>query len=193
MNISETNPMDVVRIKESGPASLEAAVARVEAKLAIIDMMGCYAAAVQTGDRNWETIFAEDCEYILSGTIDFRAKNMAEMRAYHSGENMRGYVRKADGKRGWRGFGDTRFRHMMFLPVIRVSDDCQRAWVTMHFSGFITRFTAVHSDKTMHDGTYILTCEKRDGRWQIVKFVNNTELAHDPLYQTQDDKPMSGG
>lgn len=187
VKISETNPMDVVRIKESEPANLEQRVARLEAKLAIIDLMASYAAGVQIGDAGSMDGFADDVEYVLAGTIDMRANGKKEMQDYH--RTNRGYKRVIDGKRIWRG-SDTNFRHMMCLPVIRVADDCQTAWVTMHFSGFITRFTPVHSDKSTHDGTYILTLGKQDGRWQIKKFVNITELAHDPLYHVVDDAPM---
>jgi hypothetical protein len=189
ISLSETDPMDVVRIQEKEPATLEERVARVEARLSIIDTIANYATGVQAGDPEgvWGSFANEDLDYILGGTIDMRAKGRAEVTDKSPGKS-RGYIRVADGKRTFRGFGDTNFRHMMMLPVIRISDDVQTAWVTMHFAGVITRFTTVHSDKTTHDGTYILTLRKYGDDWKIQKFVNLTELAHDPHYYTLEEQ-----
>jgi hypothetical protein len=184
--VSENNPMGVVRIREQAPKTLEERVARAEAKLAIVDLIARYAAGDRSASVTDDPVFAEDVDYILDGTIEMRVKGLAAQREYHAANQMKGYIRKADGKRAWRGFGDTKFRHLMALPVMRVSADGQTAWVTMHFSGIITRFTAVHSDRTTHEGTYILTLGKTDSGWTIKKFVNLTELAHDPLYHTVD-------
>jgi hypothetical protein len=159
----------------------------MEARFAVIDLLAQYATAVQVADSEavW-SLFADDVDYILDGTIEMRAKGRAEVQGYHAPGKMKGYVRKADGKRTWRG-PDTRFRHMMALPVIKLADDLQTAWVTMHFSGVITRFTAVHHDKSAHDGTYILTLRKYGSAWKFQKFVNLTDLAHDPLYHTVEE------
>lgn len=181
-----TDPREVIRFEEAADLTIEARLARVEAKLAISNVLATYAAAVQCGDTEatWDC-FSEDVEYTLDGSVTMHATGKAAVLEHF--RTHRGFIRVADGKMVWRG-NETNFRHLMYEPVIKVSDDLQTAWVTSMFSGVITKFTAVHSEKHAHEGTYVLTFRNEGDRWRICKFYSYTELAYNPLYVVIDEE-----
>lgn len=192
MDISETDPRDVINIPEKVPQTLAERLERVEAKLQVMDLVAQYVTSEHTTSVESDyrarpfPFYTEDIEYVLGGTLDVRVKGKEALQRHFAGH--RGFQRKRDGKPTWRG-ADSKFRHRLGLPVIRLSDDCKEAWVTCHFSGITTRFSSVHSRRVSHEGTFILTLVKQEEGWRIRKFVNNSELAHNPLFYVVEQEP----
>src|SRR5690606_32802632 len=73
-----TDPREVIRFEEAADLTIEARLARVEAKLAISNVLATYAAAVQCGDTEatWDC-FSEDVEYTLDGSVTMHATGKA--------------------------------------------------------------------------------------------------------------------
>ncbi len=181
MDLPENNPvLGVLGIKEKPAATDQEWVTRQAHKAAITEVLMEYGQYCDLRDyQSLFSLYTDDIERVLGGTLKERVNGKpALMEKYVHPQ----YTRAEDGKPSIAAKG-RKSRHMMATPVIKLSDDLKEAWSSMYFSLISTAEVNGELVRAAHEGTYLFHLVRQDRDWKIKKFVVNSELALDPLFQ----------
>jgi hypothetical protein len=191
MEVSETDILEVVRMKEKVPTSPTENSARLEARAAIDDILAQYAMLCDAGakdlgafDETLEKLCTDDVVKVHGGTLDQRFEGKEAVR--ESWHDL--VLKRKDGRLSKpleRKPGPSRYsavRHMMTPPVIRISDDGKEAWAVLYFALASSQDTGTGLTRTVHEGDYIFTFVKQGKEWKIKKWVTLSEIGYDPKF-----------
>jgi hypothetical protein len=73
-------------------------------------------------------------------------------------------------------------RHLIHPPVIRVSDDNQKATVAAVYSLVVSSGDGPDFRRGEHEGGYVFGMRREDGRWKFESMVVISENARNPLF-----------
>ena len=170
--------IDVIKMKEKRPATLEERVERLEAKQTITEIVMAYSQLHDVPD--WEAFMdycTDDIERVVSGSVTARERGKKELLATY----QRGQVlTRADGSRIVYDSSLKR-KHLVVTPVVRISDNGQEGWYASYVSLVSTKEVDGEHLRSAHEATIVLNFVRQGDDWKIRKMLLNTEIGHDPL------------
>jgi hypothetical protein len=196
MEVSETDILEVVRMKEKIPTSRDEWAARLEAKAAIEDILARYAILCDAGVKDIRAfdevldLCTDDIVKIHGGTLDQRFEGKEVV--WKSFQNL--VLKRKDGRLSKpleSKPGPPRYsavRHMMTPPVIRISDDGKEAWAVLYFALASSQDTGTGLLRNVHEGDYIFTFVKQGEEWKVKKWVILSEIGYDPKFFPEEPK-----
>ena len=179
----ETDYLEIERLVEKEPATLEERVARLESVREIHDLLWRYAHLSDRAgmkERLVEEFCTADVEKIHAGTLNQRFHGReACLAGWRAGtlvttDGRESKPTRPEGTLPPRGWGAG---HMNFPLIVRIADDDAHAWVTYYHWLNFPKIIDGNLQLNGHTGTDTFWLVKQD-RWRIKKWIVQTDIAY---------------
>jgi hypothetical protein len=175
--------LDVVRLQERPRQTLEERVALIEDHRALTDLVMLYGWLCD--GRLWDELldnYTEDFERTLLGTLDEKVKGKENIRPLYVSPVLPRKDGDDAGPPPASQISTYELRHLIHPPVIRVSDDNQKATVAAVYSLVVSSGDGPDFRRGEHEGGYVFGMRREDGRWKFESMVVISENARNPLF-----------
>jgi hypothetical protein len=179
MAVSESDRLEIVNRKENIPENLADRITRLEAKEEVLNLQMQYRHFTDAHD--WEGVLSlctDDIERIIGGTLDEELHGKEALREWYRNPSLK---RASDGA-NVPSFAVDKNYHLVFTPVVRISEDGNQAWSTEYYSVVSIKDETSGAVRGANEGASIFTYVKQNGEWKIKKMVLITNLAHNPIW-----------
>jgi SnoaL-like protein len=183
VNVDDENAalLEVLALPDRAPTSIEERVADLEDRQQIRDLVLRYAYLCDA--REWDELlelYTDDIERVLAGTLVEQVRGKAELR-----ERLVSPVLARKGETPGAPPPDKlatySLRHLIADDVVRIADDGEHATAAVAYT--LVAIDPVDRRRGAHEGAYVFSFRKDEGRWRFCRQVIFSNSAHNPLFQ----------
>jgi 3-phenylpropionate/cinnamic acid dioxygenase small subunit len=176
--------LDVIREAEPAPKSTEDALERIRHREAIRNVLVSY--CYYQDQRQWNesvSLFTEDCERYLTGTLDETNRGREELRAACGSQIPRSDSSWGEGASSEQ-MAEIEYKHLVTTDMIRLAGDYRTARLVAYCQVVATRGTGADHVRGAHEATYLIDFvnDDRDG-WLMARQVILSDHASNPVFK----------
>lgn len=171
-------------LHERERVTLEEKLQFVADKQRIQEMIVEYAFACDS--RRWDVLqelYDENIERIMTGTLEEQVKGRDNLIGLHAKPALPRSAGATDFvRRDLSKMAVLEIRHLTGIPLVRISDDSQRAWALCHYQMALTGKDAEDWHHGIHEGTYLFSFNRATGPWRFIQHLIWTNNAVNPMF-----------